>query len=103
MMSNLDALPTAAVEGHCPAVVDLGRSERRIKAAPFPRQKSLRLSGVRLRRQPQYRPRRCPHPGHLRVGEEAQPLCLIGDSGTGKSHLLIALGTEAAMAGFRVK
>jgi DNA replication protein DnaC len=31
------------------------------------------------------------------------PLCLIGDSGTGKSHLLIALGTEAATAGFRVK
>jgi DNA replication protein DnaC len=31
------------------------------------------------------------------------PLCLIGDSGTGKSHLLIALGTEAAMAGFRVR
>jgi DNA replication protein DnaC len=28
---------------------------------------------------------------------------LIGDSGTGKSHLLIALGTEAAMAGFRVR
>lgn len=24
------------------------------------------------------------------------PLCLIGDSGTGKSHLLIALGAEAA-------
>jgi len=34
-----------------------------------------------------------------------QPLCLIGDSGTGKSHLLIALGTEAAMGdgGHRVK
>jgi DNA replication protein DnaC len=31
------------------------------------------------------------------------PLCLIGDSGTGKSHLLIALGTEAAMAGYRVR
>ena len=31
---------------------------------------------------------------------KGQPLCLIGDSGTGKSHLLIALGTEAAMAGF---
>lgn len=30
-------------------------------------------------------------------------LCLIGDSGTGKSHLLIALGTEAATAGYRVK
>src|SRR4051812_15739540 len=31
------------------------------------------------------------------------PLCLIGDSGTGKSPLLIALGTEAAMAGYRVR
>ena len=31
------------------------------------------------------------------------PLCLIGDSGTGKSHLLIALGTAAAEKGFRVK
>ncbi|WP_336216741.1 ATP-binding protein [Nonomuraea sp. LPB2021202275-12-8] len=34
---------------------------------------------------------------------QGHPLCLIGDSGTGKSHLLIALGTEAAMAEFRVK
>ena len=32
-----------------------------------------------------------------------QPLCLIGDSGTGKSHLLIALGTAAAQQGYRVK
>ncbi len=31
------------------------------------------------------------------------PLCLIGDSGTGKSHLLIALGTAAAEKGYRVK
>jgi DNA replication protein DnaC len=35
--------------------------------------------------------------------QNGKPLCLIGDSGTGKSHLLIALGTEAAMAGYRVK
>jgi hypothetical protein len=34
---------------------------------------------------------------------KGQPLCLIGDSGTGNSHLLIALGTAAAMAGFRVR
>jgi hypothetical protein len=34
---------------------------------------------------------------------KGQPLCLIGDSGTGKSHLLIALGAAAAMAGFRVR
>ena len=32
-----------------------------------------------------------------------QPLCLIGDSGTGKSHLLIGLGTAAAEKGYRVK
>ncbi|WP_030926083.1 ATP-binding protein [Streptosporangium amethystogenes] len=30
--------------------------------------------------------------------QKGQPLCLIGDSGTGKSHLLIALGTVADMA-----
>jgi IstB-like ATP binding protein len=32
-----------------------------------------------------------------------QPLCLIGDSGTGKSHLLIGLGTAAAEQGYRVR
>ena len=31
------------------------------------------------------------------------PLCLIGGSGTGKSHLLIALGTAAAEQGYRVR
>ena len=31
------------------------------------------------------------------------PLCLIRDSGTGNSHLLIGLATAAAEAGFRVK
>ncbi len=35
--------------------------------------------------------------------KKGQPLCLIGDSGTGKSHMLIALGTEAAMKGYRVR
>ena len=30
---------------------------------------------------------------------KGEPLCLIGDSGTGKTHLLIALGTAAAEAG----
>jgi DNA replication protein DnaC len=31
------------------------------------------------------------------------PVCLLGDSGTGKSHLLIGLGTAAAEAGHRVR
>jgi DNA replication protein DnaC len=30
-------------------------------------------------------------------------LCFIGDSGTGKTHLLIGLGTLAADAGYRVR
>lgn len=31
------------------------------------------------------------------------PLCFIGDSGTGKSHLLIGIGTAIAEAGFKVR
>jgi DNA replication protein DnaC len=31
------------------------------------------------------------------------PLCLLGDSGTGKSHLLIGIGTAIAEAGLRVR
>ena len=34
---------------------------------------------------------------------KSQSLCLIGDSGTGKSHMLIASGTEAAIKGYRVR
>nr|WP_104782508.1 ATP-binding protein [Streptomyces tibetensis] len=77
------------------------RSERRIKAAQFPREKSLREFDFDAN----------PNIDSAVVGslttcewvKKGLPLCLIGDSGTGKSHLLIALGTEAAMAGFRVK
>jgi DNA replication protein DnaC len=32
-----------------------------------------------------------------------QPLCLIGDSGTGKSHLLIGIGSAMAEAGLKVR
>lgn len=34
---------------------------------------------------------------------EGEPLCLIGDSGTGKACLVIALDTVAAQTGFRVR
>jgi len=42
------------------------------------------------------------HAGCGWVSKE-QSVCLIGDSGTGKSHLLIGLGTAAAQAGHRVR
>jgi len=77
------------------------RSERRIKAASFPRDKSLREFDFDAN------PNIDPATVHTLAAcdwvRKGQPLCLIGDSGTGKSHLLIALGTEAAMAGFRVR
>ncbi|WP_406499299.1 IS21-like element helper ATPase IstB [Streptomyces sp. NBC_01604] len=77
------------------------RSERRIKAAAFPRQKALREfdfgANSNIDAAVVHTLATC------EWVKKGQSLCLIGDSGTGKSHLLIALGTEAAMAGFRVK
>ena len=77
------------------------RSVRRVKAAGFPREKWL----------PDFdfdaNPNINPATIHTLAGcgwiRNGQPLCLIGDSGTGKSHLLIALGTVAAEHEFRVK
>jgi DNA replication protein DnaC len=77
------------------------RSERRIKAAAFPRTKSLRAFDYDAN--PNIDPAVIHTLATCEWVTKGQPLCLIGDSGTGKSHLLIALGTEAAMKGFRVK
>ncbi|WP_317891392.1 ATP-binding protein [Saccharopolyspora pogona] len=77
------------------------RSERRIKAAAFPREKSLR--GFDFDENPNIDPAVIHTLATCEWVKKGLPLCLIGDSGTGKSDLLIALGTEAAMAGFRVK
>lgn len=77
------------------------RSERRIKAAGFPRQKALR--DFDFDANPSIDPATIHTLASCEWIKKGEPLCLIGDSGTGKSHLLIALGTEAAMAGFRVK
>lgn len=70
------------------------RSQRRLKAAGFPRQKYLK--DFDFEANPNIEPALI---AALAKGDwvrKGQPLCLIGDSGTGKSHLLIALGTEAA-------
>ncbi|MBB5473270.1 ATP-binding protein [Cellulomonas hominis] len=77
------------------------RSERRIKAAAFPRIKTLREFDFDAN--PNVDPRTSNALAKCDWVRRGHPLCLIGDSGTGKSHLLIALGTEVAMAGFRVK
>jgi hypothetical protein len=77
------------------------RSERRIKAACFPRQKELRTFDFEAN--PNITPETLATLATCEWVRKGQPLCLIGDSGTGKSHLLIALGTEAAMAGYRVR
>jgi DNA replication protein DnaC len=77
------------------------RSERRIKAAGFPRQKSLRAFDFEAN--PNIDPAVINTLATCDWVKKGLPLCLIGDSGTGKSHLLIALGTEAAMAGYRVR
>ncbi|MFI6802514.1 ATP-binding protein [Streptosporangium canum] len=75
------------------------RSERRIKAAQFPRDKSLRAFDAN--------PGVDPAVIHTLAACEwvtkSRTLCLIGDSGTGESRPLIALGAEAAMKGCRVE
>ena len=77
------------------------RSERQIKAAGFPREKSLRAFDFDAN--PAIDPAVVNTLATCDWVKKGLPLCLIGDSGTGKSHLLIALGTEAAMAGYRVR
>ncbi|MFE2972862.1 IS21-like element helper ATPase IstB [Streptomyces sp. NPDC059340] len=79
------------------------RSERRIKAASFPRDESLRAFDFDANPNPNIEPATVNTLATCEWGKKGEPLCLIGDSGTGKSHLLIALGTEAAMHGFRVR
>lgn len=80
---------------------DRRRSARRVKAAGFPREKWLEDFDYDAN------PSINPATIHTLAGGErvkaGHPLCLIGDSGTGKSHLLIGLGTAAAQQGWRVR
>lgn len=75
---------------------------RRIKSAGFPREKWL--ADFDFTANPNINPATI---NELATGDwirRGDPLCLIGDSGTGKSHLLIALGTAAAAEqGYRVR
>ncbi|NHU49668.1 ATP-binding protein, partial [Rhodococcus sp. A14] len=77
------------------------RSVRRVKAAGFPRQKWL--ADFDFDANPNVNPATINSLASCVWVRKGEPLCLIGDSGTGKSHLLIGLGTAAAEAGFRVR
>ncbi len=80
---------------------DQRSSQRRITAAGFPRTKML--ADFDFTANPSIPAAVI---NQLATGawvKAGQPLCLIGDSGTGKSHLLIGLGTAAAQQGYRVR
>jgi len=77
------------------------RTIRRVKAAGFPREKWL--GDFDFDANPSVNPATIHTLATAAWVRTGQPLCLIGNSGTGKSHLLIGLGTAAAEAGFRVK
>ncbi|MGW7001367.1 IS21-like element helper ATPase IstB [Streptomyces sp. NPDC054933] len=77
------------------------RKIRRVKEANFPRPKRIEdFDFSKNPNVPQEVVNTLASPGWVQAG---QPLCLIGDSGTGKSHLLIGLGTAIAEAGGRVR
>ncbi len=80
---------------------DRRRAERRIRAAGFPRDKWLQ--DFDFDANPDVNPAMIHTLASCTWIRNGEPLCLIGDSGTGKSHLLIGLGAAAAMAGFRVR
>ena len=80
---------------------DERRRARRTADAGFPRSK--RLADFDFTANPNLNPAAV---AALAAGDwvrAGQPLCLIGDSGTGKTHLLIALATAAAEHGYRVR
>ena len=80
---------------------DRRRCARRITAAGFPREKWLQDFDYTAN--PHIQPALIAQLAACAWVTKGEPLCLIGDSGTGKSHLLIGLGAAAAMAGHRVK
>lgn len=77
------------------------RRTRRINDAKFPRLK--RLADFNVDAVPSIQPATL---GRLAAGnymDAGEPVVLLGDSGTGKSHLLIGLGLAACEQGRRVR
>jgi len=80
---------------------DARRQLRRVHEAKFPRTK--RLTDFDTRALPDLPPATLAHLASGAWIDQGEPLVLLGDSGTGKTHLLIALGTAAAEQGRRVR
>ncbi|MDF3051809.1 MAG: Insertion sequence putative ATP-binding protein [Pseudonocardia sp.] len=80
---------------------DTRRAARRIHDAGFPR--DTRIEEFDFDANPNVNPAVIHQLASCAWVKAGHPLCLIGDSGTGKSHLLIGLGTAAAEAGNRVR
>ena len=77
------------------------RRARRVVEARFPRVK--RLSEFDCTANPNVNPAMLATLAAGAFIDTGDPLCLIGDSGTGKSHLLIGTGIAACEAGRRVR
>jgi DNA replication protein DnaC len=91
----------AGILGEEVADRDQRRRLRLVRAAAFPRPK--RIEDFDYTANPNISAEQVAtlcHPAWVTAG---QPLCLIGDSGTGKSHLLIGIGTAIAEAGLKVR
>ena len=80
---------------------DERRRARRVHDAAFPRPK--RLDELDHAANPSLNPALINTLAGAERVVKGRPLCLIGDSGTGKTHLLTGLGTAAAEAGYRVR
>ncbi len=80
---------------------DARRRIRRVNEAKFPRTK--RLEDFDPSMLPDLPPATLAHLASGAWIDAGEPLVLLGDSGTGKTHLLIALGTAAAEQGRRVR
>jgi DNA replication protein DnaC len=80
---------------------DARRRVRRVLEAKFPRAK--RLEDLDLTALPTLPAATLAHLAGGAWIDAGEPLVLLGDSGTGKTHLLIGLGTAAAEAGRRVR
>jgi len=79
---------------------DAANAERRLRAAGFPTPKSLEEFALAQSSVP--RPT-YDYLASLEWVRASENLCLVGPAGTGKSHLLIALGHAAVSAGHRVR